>query len=281
MMNLPWPDPASTAYVYHGHGKDRPRFMRHRTEGWEYPGVTTVLKPWDKEGLVKWAADLERAACLEAASDVYAACLEKGYRLTDFAAAVQAKLGPARSHQRAKDKAADIGTAAHDRIRWQINQMLGLVTPRPEIPDESELAVMAWEDRWKIAGITPVRSEQPVWSHTHRLAGTVDLFALRDDKLGIVDLKSAKYIYPSSHYQVAGYCLLAEELLGVPIEWAELWRVPKSLEQDLTLEVVPLGQMRVWNGQEAVIRTRSRDQLTRSLLGIYQAWETQMNPLAN
>lgn len=276
---IAWPDPACVAHVYHGQGRDRPRFTRHKTEGWEYPGVTTILKPWDKEGLVKWAADLERAACLEAAADVYQVCLDKGYRLENFAVAMEAKLGSARQHQRKKEAAGDIGTAAHERIRWHINHELGIETPMPLIPDESELAVMAWQDHWKATGITPLRAEQPIWSHNHQVAGTVDLFALRDGQLGIVDLKTSKGIYPSMHYQVAEYCALAEECLGVEVEWAELWRVPKSLE-DLSFEVVPLGTMRVWNGQGFDMKQRTREQLIGAFLGIRTAWEVQMNPLA-
>lgn len=281
-LTLGFPDPALVHHSYpFGSGRERPRHYMNPTEGWEYPGITTVLKAWDKEGLVKWAADLEREACLQAAAGVYEQVMKGISRPAppQFRGNIEKHLGPERSHVKAKEKAADIGKAAHEYIEWKIKAILGVPRgPEPVIPEASELAVMAFDDHFKVANCVPLKVEQPMWSHEHRVCGTVDHFMLRDGKIGIVDLKSSKATYSSAHLQVAGYIIAAEERLGIPIEWAELWRVPKTLE-DIRFEVTPFAHVGVWDGNKSVKVKRSWDELKQAFLGIRTAWEYTCRPL--
>ena len=279
-MLIAWPDPSCTCYSYHGKGRDRPRYYQHQAEGWEYPGVTTILKPWDKEGLVKWGAGVEREFCIDTAAGLWGAARQAQWSVAQFIEHMRKALGTRFACEVHKQDAADIGTAAHKMVQWKIKHLLDEPQgPPPMIPDGSELAVMAWEDHWNQAGIVPLRTEQPVWSHTYRFAGTVDLFCLRDGKLGLVDYKTSKGIYGSQHLQVAAYCEAAEELLGVPIEWAEIWRSPKSLD-DVRFERVELGNRKQWDGEKLVTRRDSRATLFSAFAGIHQAWSIMIEPAA-
>ena len=169
------------------------------------PRVTTILKVLGlgTDALIRWSADLERDAVLEAAGDVYA----HGEHGTpdEFVSAVRARVGPARQHQRKLSKAADIGSSIHNMIQWTLKGELGEKQgPKPQMPEEAAWAFMAWKAWWAGARLVPVRIEQPVW--TDRYAGTVDLIARAEDgALEVWDWKSGKGIYESYHLQVAAY----------------------------------------------------------------------------
>lgn len=275
-----WPESDCTTYVYKGKGKERHRFYRHLELGWEYPGVTTILKPWDKEGLLNWAANLEREAVIDAALDVFQTAPSKVAGLQAIRELIEAKLGHSRQHVKKKEAAASIGTGAHSMIQWRLKKIMGESPgPMPQIGVESTVAVMAWQKHWESAGITPLRIEQPVWSMEHGYAGQADLIGIRDGKVGVVDLKTAKGLYPTNHMQVEAYARAVEETTGLEIEWAELWRLPKSME-DLSFEVKELGDLRVWNGQELEPKRVSRTELFESFLGIKVAYEALVAPHA-
>lgn len=274
-QEVAWDDPASVTYFYKGEGRERPRWMRHLKDGWELPGVTTVLGVWDKGGLINWAADLERKAVLEAAEATYQGCLARGpMPIERFVPEIEGALGSARVHVRKKEQAGDIGKSIHERVQWELNRQMGVAQgPVPVVGKEVQLAFMAWEALWGKAGITPLRVEQPVWSLIHGYAGTTDLIALRnaDQAVGVVDLKSSKSIYAPMHMQVAGYCEAVEERTGLKVEWAQLWRLPKSME-DLTVEVRDLTELKVWNGRQLEKKSVSREALFAAFLGVLTAW---------
>lgn len=273
---ISFPDSSAVEHAWRGKGLDRPRYYRHKLEDWTFVGVSTPLKAWDKAGLIHWAAREERKVCIDSAVTVHLRGKDLGPAA--FIQAMEAQLGPAKAHQRQKDKAAAIGTAVHKYVEWTLKGELGL--PRGEAPAMSDAALlgfMAWEDEWKKAGITPVRMEQPVWSRSNQVAGTVDLFGLRNGELGIVDLKTSTGIYGVNHLQVAAYAEVAQELLQTPVTWAELWRIPKTLE-DIRLEVVPVGQYKVWDGKQQIKRVADRQRLFAAYLGIKNAWELLCEP---
>lgn len=272
---MDWPDPASVAQFNRGEGPEPPRWYKHLRDGWEFPGVTTVLKVWDKGGLMNWAADQEREAVLAAASQLHGILQEKKRKISvdQFRATVEGAIGVERQHIKARDKAASIGTGAHDRFSWEMRKRLGEDPgPPPVLGKESMLAYSAAIGHFDKCKLRPVRTEQPVYSLTHGYAGTGDLFCLDEhDRLGYTDLKTSKRIYPSQHLQAVAYCEAAEELIGAPVEWCQVWRMPKSTD-DLRFEVADLGDLRVWNGRESVKKSVSRRALLESFLGIHKAW---------
>jgi hypothetical protein len=234
-----WPAQGSTAYV----SKKSGRHYRSTSGDFpgDLPGVTSVLKVLGlgTEGLIKWSASEERKACLEAAGKVYGDWNENGLRAMPegFVAAVEADLGPARSHQKQLAKAADIGTAAHAAISGWLTtgKMSG------DLPDASLWAAMSFQDWWNESGLKVVRSEQPVWDIELGYAGTVDVIVeAPDGSLGILDVKSSKSVYDTHHLQVAAYMHAARN--WAPIQWGKIVRVPKTSDET-RIEVKDLGDM--------------------------------------
>lgn len=245
----PFPEPGCTTYVSHN-GRRHYRALNGEFEG-DLPGVTSVCKlvGLGTEGLIKWSANLERSAVLLAAQEVY----KSGLQFEDFAGAVEAKLGPARQHQRALEKAADIGTLAHQAIHDYLNGQM------PLLPGESGMVFEAWRKWWDGSGLKPIRMEQPVWDAELGYAGTIDLIAQAPDgQLEVWDWKSSKAIYEVHHLQVVAYCHAARN--WAPVRPGGIVRLPK-LKSDPGLEVRQLGHM--WNDKRL-----TEEELMRAFKGI-------------
>lgn len=263
-VTLEWPDPASLLLVSH-HGS-----QYYGTPDGPMPRVTSVLKVLGTgtEGLIKWSASTERAACLEAAAEVFAESDHDGPAA--FAAAIEARLGKVRQHQKLVDKAADIGTRAHEMIAWTLKRAMGVPCgEKPALPDQSEWAFMAWEDWWKASGLTVLRAEQPVWHCIESLdgmvgyGGTIDAIVEHPERgLGIIDIKTSKGVYDNHHLQVAAYAHAARR--WAPIQWAEIVRLPK-VTSDPAFEVVPLGKL--------YDRVVDEQALMNAFWGVLAAWK--------
>jgi hypothetical protein len=160
----------------------------------------------------------------------------------EFVAAVETRIGPARQHQRLITKAADIGTATHALVAWTLKTMLGVPAgDKPIVSDASLWSFMAWEDWWNKAGLKPVRVEQPVWDVSMGYAGTLDLVAEHPtDGLGVMDLKTSKYLYAEHHVQVSAYLHAGRNYAD--LRWGKIVRVPKS-QDDPAFEVKDLGHL--------------------------------------
>lgn len=205
----------------------------YKTPEGDFPSVTTILKVLGlgTEGLIRWSANIERAAVLEAAAEVVAGGFDGSP--DSFLHLVEAKLGSSRQHQMQKDRAANIGTLTHQAVQRKLDIMLGKpVGPEPVLLEQSQLAVMAWEDWWKGSRLIPFKTEQPVWDRKLRYAGTIDCLAYDEHgDLGLLDLKTSKGIYDDQHLQVAGYWHAA--LNFADVRWARIVRIPKTLEDPL------------------------------------------------
>jgi len=256
----PWPDTSTVTLGPKG----------YKTVDGLFPRVTQILKVLGTgtEGLIKWSANEERKACLEAAADVYQHFLTAREALAHrdaFSAAVESRLGPARQHQKLIGKAGDIGTAAHELVAWTLRGELGVPRgDKPEVGEKSLWAFMAWEDWWKGSRLKIVRVEQPVWDAELGYAGTVDAIVEHPDKgLGVLDLKTSKGIYDTHHLQVVAYLHACRRWANVA--WAEIIRVPKTMD-DPEFEVRPLGKL--------YDRVVTEDQLLESFRAALVLWRT-------
>jgi hypothetical protein len=272
---LPWPNPASIPIT--GRGQNR----RYATPDGPLPSVTTALKVLglSTEGLVRWSANLERTACLAACADAYDTQGRDFWNGITFAAHVESHLGKARAHARVNEKAKDIGSAAHEMVRWTLRNTLGADAGiKPALGDESTLAFMAFEDWWGKSGLKPVRSEQPVWDPEWGYAGTIDLVAEHPTEgLGVVDLKTSSGLYDESHLQVAAYVRAGRR--HADLKWAKLVRLPKSLDDPLLktqgVEVRELGDLMPRFGDDRR-RRLTYDQLLQAFRHALGAWELLM-----
>lgn len=212
-------------------------------DGREYPSVTTILSAIGKPALITWAANEERAACIEAAADLYEdiAGTPAMSRMV-FLSTLDGRIGKVKAHKRASAKACEIGSQVHAAIELQHRKALGqAVGPEPKLSDEAMWAFMAWQD-WALAGgIKPVFIEQTIWSPTHAYAGTMDLLAWVNGQLTLVDYKTSKGIYPEYKLQVAAYIRAMNEMGHGPITRGAIVRLPKATT-DPAFEVLDITE---------------------------------------
>lgn len=209
-------------------------------DGTVVPSVTTILKVIGKDGLMYWAANVERELVIEAACQLQQELARTtALPVAVYRSALTERVGLVKAHQKQKDAAAEIGAQAHKRIEWAIHQQLGReVGPEPRCSDEAQWAVMAWEDWMRAHDVRPILSEQVVYSETHRYAGTLDLVAIVDGVRTLIDFKTSKSIYAEAHLQNVAYQMALAEMGQTPCEAGAIVRIPKNLN-DPAFEVQP------------------------------------------
>lgn len=207
------------------------------------PRVTTVNRIVGEgtDALIRWSADTERAAVLNAAIEVFAKGESEGP--AEFIAEIEAHLGSARQHVKELAKAAEIGTSIHQMIQWTLRREIGEdAGEAPVLRDEAQWAFMAWQDWRKTQAWKPLRIEQPIWDAERGYAGTVDLIAEEDGELVVPDWKSSKGVYSTHHLQLGAYCDAIEKLSGRKVSRAFIVKTPKTIGDELIV-VRELGDM--------------------------------------
>lgn len=206
-----------------------------------FPRVTSItgMSGLGKEGLMKWSAETERDATIEAAY----ACRDAP-TMALFRQETLQRLPDCRAHVAASRQAADIGSRAHEQASYALRGQTGQERGHEPILRVSErVAFDCWSRWWGNSGLDPVRSEQKVWCPLVGAAGTVDLIASDNGSFGVVDFKFATGIYPEYHMQVAAYVEMVKR--WVPVDWAQIVRFAKyeddPLLQGKGYEVVALG----------------------------------------
>src|SRR2546427_1215226 len=180
----------------------RDRF--YTIQGQQLPSVTTILDIIAKPALGPWYAKEERryfeAAMLEVLSKPGARDPE--YVLTAVAEAVSG----VKAADRAKHRAASIGTAMHAGIEWALRtQLREDAGHEPRLPDAAAWAVESWKDWAKSVALEPLAIERTVYCEVCGYAGTLDLYARVSGVLTILDWKSGKAIYPEAFLQNVAY----------------------------------------------------------------------------
>jgi PD-(D/E)XK nuclease superfamily len=215
----------------------------YNVDGELYPSVTHILSAISKPALVPWAARVEREAVSEAATALYGELSAGGqpYPASWFAAALAAKLGTVKAHQRTLAKAGDIGTEAHQAIEWLLRTALGAEAgPKPVISAPARIAVAAFK-AWALeVQLKPILIERIVYSKTHRYAGTLDLLARVNGVLTTIDFKTGKAVYAEAHLQAAAYGAALLEMGYREPAQSLIVRLPK-VAGDPPVEVVPVA----------------------------------------
>jgi hypothetical protein len=245
-------------YVFPDNIQPKGSFYHHPEHG-PLVRTTAFLKAYGgrTEGLIDWAGKVERQATLAAADVIQQR--NRGTPNPNFVGAVEGILGQARAAVKVKEAAADIGTAIHKRILFDMSGGQG---EPPALTEHSTAGYMAYKQWWAGSGITLVRAEQFVFCPRLKAAGSVDLFGLRDGRLGVIDYKSSAYVYEDHHLQLMAYVMMGKSL-GLPVEWAEIVHLPKTLENAFRPIVpIPLGEFTWWNRKPQKV-TRTWEQLER------------------
>jgi len=213
----------------------------YEVEGQMLPSVTTILSALAKPALIAWSANVERAACVEAAADLFAdwsaAIVPPQMPRAAYVATLAARIGPTKASQKQLTAAGDIGSATHKMIEWSLRQQLFAdAGPEPVIPDQSLWGYMAWQDFARSVSLKPLLTERTVYSLTHGYAGTLDLLARVNGVVTTIELKTSKAIYPEAFLQACAYKVAMEEM-GYAPQAALIVRLPKLLT-DPAFEVV-------------------------------------------
>ena len=132
-------------------------------------------------------------------------------------------------HRKKKDEAADIGTAVHNYLETYIKAKINWEEP-PDMPVNEQvkkgiIAFVKWAKENKVQFIS---SERKVYSKEHEYAGTLDMEAIVNGKLAVVDFKTSKGIYPEYFIQTTAYAKALQEETGN--KYKEVWilRIPKD-----------------------------------------------------
>jgi len=150
-------------------------------DGTRVPGVTTVLNNlgWKTEGLKHWAWQMGM----------------DGLSLRDTT-----------------QKAADIGTIAHDMVDCAIHDRpFDPSQFDPALLDEARVAFEAYTSWASSYDLAVVETEVHLVSETWRFGGTPDCVAMVKGKLYLFDWKTSNAVYPDYICQLAAYWQLWNE----------------------------------------------------------------------
>lgn len=166
------------------------RSHSYQLDGEKVVGVTTALSVLAKPALVNWAAQEAAKRAVDEWEEL--ALLPVSERLERI-----------RYGARDKTRAAALrGNEIHD-LGEKVAHGVDV-----DVPDEHVGPVQAYArflDRWEV---TPLATETPLASITHKYAGTADMWATVG-KLGnepyLVDIKTGKGVYAEAAWQLAAY----------------------------------------------------------------------------
>lgn len=168
-------------------------------DGKRVPSVTTVLSTigWGQENLLVWANNLG----LEG-----------------------------KKHTEERQRAADIGTIAHQKIDDHLHRRQFKVPDdaTQEMMDMANLAFRAYRDWEKVHHVRVVASEFQLTSTTKFFGGTPDSICEVDGETVLVDYKTSKWLFAKHVLQVSAYLDLIAECKGLQIDRAIILRVGKD-----------------------------------------------------
>lgn len=166
------------------------------------PGVTTIIKVVDGQGLIQWSVDQTAAYAVANADALLNRTMEQGWGfLRFFHKRVPDLSDPLRTaHQGVLNDLAELGTKMHDWIEVDLMQH----DFPPDIDSrEMEQMIAAWEAFKFMHKIVPVATEVTLWHPTLGYAGTFDLLAYIDGELWLIDVKTSRRVGKSHKMQLA------------------------------------------------------------------------------
>ena len=176
----------------------RPNSHKYFFDGRPIPSVTTILGIISKPLLQQWAADMAVKMVAEIAKET-----EGGF----YVIHPERLAACAKAHVMRRDEGADVGRFLHKHAEAVLSG------ERPLVPTtEQEQNGVKGFTRWlKENRVEPIAIECRIVSEKYHYAGTTDLHARINGKIGVLDFKSGKAIYDEAWYQTEGYTLALEE----------------------------------------------------------------------
>jgi hypothetical protein len=212
------------------------RYFIHnkKLDAWEsVTGVTTLIGVLDKSRqLITWATELYRDYLLN--------LIGAGTPLTEEFIYAGCTL-----HEERKQEAAAIGDEVHKWAEMYIKHAIDN-EQAPEMPTrrEAQIGVNAFLD-WTAAKF--ISSERVLYSKKHGYIGKMDIEAMVNGKLCLIDIKTSNGIYSTYGLQTAAYVKADEEYHG---RW--IIRVAKETEDEYRARMDRKNQNRLRKGKEPI-----------------------------
>lgn len=141
-----------------------------------------------------------------------------------------------------KTAAGDKGSKVHQAIEQLISGKEVAMTDKflnktIEQPEELSLeeygCLMSFVDWFKMMKPIVIDKELTIWNDEHNYAGTLDLIAIIDDQLWVVDFKTSQYVWPTFELQLSAYAQAVKKILP-----------PEHSDRTINLAVLQLGYKR-------------------------------------
>lgn len=136
-----------------------------------------------------------------------------------------------KAHQRAKEKAASIGSMVHDWIeQWTILRGENVPMPEGDSPDTQNvingiIAFLSWVNDNKVKIQDP---ERIIYSRKHDFVGKIDAVATINGKKCLLDYKTSKIFATEYRYQTAAYQLAYTEEFGTQFDGRYILKLNKE-----------------------------------------------------
>jgi hypothetical protein len=163
------------------------------------PGITTVLKVADGQGLIQWSVDQTAAYAVANVESLLNRTMEQGWGFLRFFHRRQPDLtDPLRSaHSGVLNDLAELGTNMHD---WIEADLIGDFPPEVNSIQMQQM-IEVWGTFKFMHDIKPVYTEVTLYGEGY--AGTFDLLAWIDGELWLIDIKTSRRVGKSHKMQLA------------------------------------------------------------------------------
>jgi hypothetical protein len=183
-------------------------------------GVTSIVGVLSKPALVNWAAKMSADRFKEL---IQPGAVYSEVQLAEFYGDIKG------AHYKRSSQALDIGTIVHDWIEGYITYKLGTAERPIDLIDKRAKgcadAFLDWESKHSVKY---VYTERKIYSKKHEYAGTLDILAIVDNELTVIDIKTSSGIYEEYFLQTAAYSLAIEEEFGKKVGNNIILRVDKT-----------------------------------------------------
>lgn len=166
------------------------------------PGVTTVLKQGNQDGIAHWAAQQTAAYAVTHIDSLLSRTEEAGYGFLQY----HWKREPdwesddlLTAYDRVLHDSAELGTAVHDYLEWRLGGEQGFA-PELNKPEFRQMAEQV--DLWLFENRVEVHAIEETWWGDH-YAGTLDLVATVNGTPFLLDAKTSRHVQSSHKRQLA------------------------------------------------------------------------------
>lgn len=206
---------------FYGATPEKPNRHMYYVNSERVSGVTTIIGVKDKSmALLSWQQNTIMDALLTLQEN------QGSLLLQDMALAVH-------EPGKIKQRAADVGTDAHDWIEKYIKSRIEDTT-EPDMPEDDNVLVavtgfLNWENEHSVKFLS---SERLIYSKKYNYVGTLDIEAEVDGKRCLVDIKTSTGLYNDVRMQTAAYLKADEEENGKKYHGRWAVRLSKETEQE-------------------------------------------------